>query len=327
MNRAILLLCLVAFAFAPSVKAQSSTQPAIVFATVEQGRERLTTRDDFVERLSPFDRAARLKTDREVSEQDYLEFVRNRVLAWTADEKLLIESAWADLAPRLSEMALPFPDTVYFVKTTGEEEGGQEYTRGKVIVFPKSALTGTSKASIEATIAHELFHVLSRNAPELREKLYAVIGFQSCGEIPFPSALASRKLTDPDAPRLDHCIALRRNGNSIWAIPLVYSISAHYDVAEGGTFFKHGDLKFLVVQRANSTASPAAYDLNNPELLAVNQIEGLFEQVGRNTTYIIHPEEILADNFRLLLLGKTDVPSPEILHNLVEVLRSGSAGK
>jgi hypothetical protein len=35
----------------------------IDFTTVAQGRELLTTRDDFVMRMSPLDRAARMKTD------------------------------------------------------------------------------------------------------------------------------------------------------------------------------------------------------------------------------------------------------------------------
>jgi hypothetical protein len=44
------------------------------------------------------------------------------------------------------------------------------------------------------------------------------------------------------------------------------------------------------------------------------------EQVGRNTQYIIHPEEILADNFALLVLGESKIPTPEILQKMREVL-------
>ena len=45
------------------------------FATVEQGKELLTKRDAFVERLSAFDRAARIKTDKAVSEEEFLQHV------------------------------------------------------------------------------------------------------------------------------------------------------------------------------------------------------------------------------------------------------------
>src|SRR5688572_12232333 len=70
-------------------------ETTVVFATVDQGREILTTRDDFVRRLSPFDRQARLKTDRAVTEAEYLAFVGNHVLAWSDDERETVESALA----------------------------------------------------------------------------------------------------------------------------------------------------------------------------------------------------------------------------------------
>lgn len=77
-------------------------------------------------------------------------------------------------------------------------------------------------------------------------------------------------------------------------------------------------MKFLIVQRIGN--SPGTYDMSNPVLLDVRQVRGFYEQVGRNTNYIIHPEEILADNFSLLLLGKTKVRSPEIQQKIAAVL-------
>jgi hypothetical protein len=49
-------------------------------------------------------------------------------------------------------------------------------------------------------------------------------------------------------------------------------------------------------------------------------------QIGRNTPYTIHPEEILAENFALLVRGETDVPSPEVLRRMEDVLRGDVAG-
>jgi hypothetical protein len=284
-----------------AAQAQPLKRPVIAFATIEQGRKLLSQKDDFVTRLSPFDRAARMKTDRNVSQRDYLRFVRGNVLAWTPAEEVAVESAWAGLEPKLTEMLLPFPEKIYFVKTTGAEEGDQEYTRANALIFPESALAAAKLPSLKATIAHELFHVLSRNAPELRDELYAVIGFRPCGEVPFPPALVSRRITDPDAPR--------------------------NDVAKGGQFFQYAQLKLLVVQRAGDSPSATAhYDPANVRLLDVDQVHGFYEQVGRNTNYTIHPEEILADNFRLLLLGEADVRSPEVLQNLATALKH-SQGK
>src|SRR5262249_18839439 len=63
------------------------------FASVADGKRILMTRDAFVERMSPFDRAARLKTDREVPEDEYLAFVATAVLEWDDREREQVQSA------------------------------------------------------------------------------------------------------------------------------------------------------------------------------------------------------------------------------------------
>ena len=293
--------------------------PAISFATIDQGRKLLTPRDEFVARLSPFDRAARMKTDKDVSEGEYLAFVASNVLEWSPEEKSAVEAAWSGLLPKMAELHVPLPRTILFVKTTGAEEGNAEYTRGTGIVLPGSALAPSKRENLPALIAHETFHVLSRNAPQLRERLYSIIGFQPCGEIPFPPGLASRRITNPDAPLNDHCIFVKYGLGAVWVVPLLYSKSPRYDVAKGGPFFDYLQLNFLVLDKIPALVS-APYNTESPILLDIKEIDGFYDKVGRNTEYIIHPDEILADNFRLLLLGKTDVASPEILRNLARAL-------
>ena len=43
-----------------------------------------------------------------------------------------------------------------------------------------------------------------------------------------------------------------------------------------------------------------------------------FRQIGRNTSYIIHPEEVLADNFSMMVLGRKEIPNPEIVEAIRE---------
>ena len=47
----------------------------------------------------------------------------------------------------------------------------------------------------------------------------------------------------------------------------------------------------------------------------LTQLNGFLEQVGLNTRYLIHPEEIIADNFAALVTDQ-DVESPELLTRL-----------
>jgi hypothetical protein len=312
------VLCIV-FLMPTIVGAQAPNLPAISFATIEQGIAILTNRDDFVSRLSAFDRAARMKTDHDVTEQEYLAFVAKNVLAWTPNEQDAVQSAFNGLTAKLSDLNLPFPKTILFIKTTGDEEGHAEYTRANAIILPQNALAANRRSALQGTIAHELFHVLSRNAPDLRERAYAVIGFQPCGEIPFPPTLAARRITNPDAPKNDHCIRVASGPTSIWAVPILFSKSDHYNPANGGEFFDYLDFEFLVVEKSGSHAT---YDPSKVTLLGVGQIQGFYEQVGRNTDYVIHPEEILADNFEYLLIGRPNLPSPDIQRRLAAALRS-----
>jgi hypothetical protein len=296
------------------------------FATAEQGKKILTARDDFVRRMSPFDRAARLKTDREVSEKEYLAFVGKNVLAWTAAEKQKVVASFKGAGPELRSLSLPFPKKVLFIKTTGKEEGGAAYTRANAIVFPKDVLRGPS-AGIRKTICHELFHVLSRANPDLRHKLYAAIGFQKCREVAFPSGLASRKITNPDAPKNDHCIRLKVDGMDQWVVPILFSRTEKYDTERGGEFFHYLEFRLLLVERKKGSSSvKPMYDGENPKLAGLHQVSGFFEQVGRNTGYIIHPEEILADNFALLVIRQGNLPSPEIIEKMKEILKKEAAG-
>lgn len=292
----------------------------VVFATVQQGKEILGRQDDFVKRMSPFDRAARIKTDKTVSEKEFLAFVTRNVLSWTPDEIAKVEAALRALKPKLAELSLKFPEEVYVVKTTGTEEGGAAYTRGNALVLPKSELRAT-KAQLQRLLAHELFHILSRNNPALRERLYAAIGFKPCNEIELPAELKPRKITNPDAPKNDHLIRVSLDGKTVPVVPILFSSRADYDARTGREFFAYLRFQLLVVERdAGAEKMRPVYSGRNPRLVGVEDVSGFFEQVGRNTGYIIHPEEILADNFAILVTGRGNVPSPDILKKMLQVL-------
>jgi hypothetical protein len=323
MRYVLIILALFVFRPAPGIAGiKLDDKTDIMLASVDEGVKTLTSRDDFVQRLSPFDRAARMKTTEYVSEEKYLEFVSKNVLQWNKDDKKLVSDVFSDIAPLFKEMVLPWPEKILIIKTSGKEEGGAAYTRSNAVVIPESMLKSDQRQNLRRTMCHELFHILSRKNPELRDKLYQAIGFYKCKEIEFPPQFASRKITNPDAPINDHCIKLKLGKDSIWAIPILVSKSEKYDLAQGGEFINYISLGFLVISKDNSTVlKNVTYDKNNPQIVGVNDVTGFYEQVGKNTQYIIHPEEILADNFAALVLGNKNVPSPEIIEKMKAVLK------
>jgi hypothetical protein len=262
-----------------------------------------------------------MKTNNDVSEENYLKFVGTNVLAWNDAEKQKVTSAFQGIQAELESLSLPFPKQVFVVKTTGNEEGGADYTRANVIVITRDHLAAPM-AKIQKTMSHELFHILSRANPDLREELYTTIGFVKCDDVALPVELRSRKITNPDAPRNDHCVRLQVGGKGYWAIPILFSSSEKYDPERGGEFFDYLQFQFLLVDRDENTSMvKPIYDGQKPKLVGLQEVAGFFEQVGRNTDYIIHPEEILADNFSLLVLQEHNLPSPAIIKKMENILK------
>lgn len=302
----LILLCLML----PQVSRAAEPSP-FQFASQEQGRSVLAVRDEFVERLSPFDREARLKSSTEISESQYLAFVAASVLPWEeGPAKARVSSAIQSVTARLAELGLVVRQDILIIRTTGKEEGGAAYTRGGAIVLPDTIL-GDTRQDLVKLISHETFHVLTRNSKRLRSLTYKVIGFTPCPEFRFPPDLAGRKITNPDAPRNDYCIDVLYRGVAARAVPILYASKPRYDPAKGGEFFE-----YLVFQLALVSGNAA------PQMVGVGDVQGYFEKVGRNTDYIIHPEEILADNFALLVSKASAPPSPAIPAELLKAMQS-----
>jgi hypothetical protein len=81
-----------------------------------------------------------------------------------------------------------FPKTILLIKTTGDEEGGQQYTRANAIVLNHNILMEGHEKELRQCIARELFHVLSRQNPDLREKFAQSLDFRNEGRHRRPPA-------------------------------------------------------------------------------------------------------------------------------------------
>jgi len=294
----------------------------IELASIERGRDVLGTRDDFVARLSPFDRASRLKSAGAVSEAEYLAFTTAAAREWSNDERARLASAFAAIQPKLAELLPELDKPILLIKTSGEEEGGAGYTRGNAVMLPQAL---ADAKDLQRLLAHEIFHVVSRNKPELKRALYATIGFEPCGEVALPAALAARKMTNPDAPVNEHCIQVQVDGSTVWGMPILLSREERFDPAAGVPFFGYLTLSMLLVERDGASSRPVLRD-GAPVLVPFKRVGGLQEKIGRNTGYVIHAEEILASNFELLVLGAPDAPSPELLERIRAVL-VGAVGR
>lgn len=289
----------------------------VEFATAAEGARLLSTRDDFVDEMSPFDRGARLKTDRDVTEAEYLAFAGKQARDWTAAEKARLEEILGAFREKTSRLNLPLPPAVFFIKTTGHEEGMAAYCRGASVILPQGLVDGDPK-QLSDTVFHELFHVYRSHDPGRRVALYRILGFAPSAAIPLPEPLARRKLTNPDAPRIDSVIRVKVDGVATPVTPVLLGDGDRYDVSRGGEFFQQMKFRLLVLDEKDGRFRPAG---ETPRLLEPSQVPDYLDQTGRNTGYVIHPEEILADNFVQLVNGRTDAPTPRILWEMDTLLK------
>jgi hypothetical protein len=301
---------------------QSALAQEIVFASVADAQQILGRSDSYSQRMSTFDRAVRMGVRHDPDEQEYLAFASGAATAWPEDERAAVEAAYRDIERAIARLRLPLPARVYFVRTSGIEDAHAAYTRQNAIMLPVGMLKTMTGPALRRLVAHELFHVATRAHPELVDPLYAAIGFHRCGEVALPPGLASRRITNPDAPRDEHCIRVALRSESAWALPVLVSTASRDEILAGGGFLEYVTLVLLLVDAPQPGTVSRPRPHKDAAVVGVEDVTGFFEQIGRNTQYIIHPEEIVSDNFALLALGTRDVPSPHILLAIEKVLAS-----
>lgn len=289
------------------------------FASAEEGRRLLTKTDTYAAALSPFDRQAKTGSRQPVDTPAFLDHAGRQVLQWKPDERQRLARIVGRLAEKLAPFDLQLPATVLLVRTTGREESDAAYSRGAGIVLSNSQLT-MSDGALERLVAHELFHVVSRNNPDLRRKLYAIVGFHPCREVPLPAELAARRITNPDAPGLDCWVELTVDGRPARCVPLLLADGPYQPDLEP-SFFSYLQFRLLVVAGEGDDLRPVVRD-GRPVLVDPRDAPDYLDRVGRNTGYIIHPEEVLADNFSFLVEGRTGLPNPEIPARIRDLLTS-----
>ena len=288
----------------------------IHFATVEEAKAILAKRDVYIEGLSPFEREAKIKKAGPVSTGQFVEFIQDQALEWSDEEKAKLREVIAAAKPKLAKFAKHLPKRITLIKTTGKDEGGTPYTRGTSIILPKRR-AGQSAKGLERLFYHELFHIISRRNIRLRDELYKVIGYEKCGMVSLPGDMMPRRISNPDAPVVEHCIRVSRDGETYWVAPVLFSRTPRYDPETGGTFFRYLEFRLMVIDRKSAKATLKD---SKPLLLKPDAVEGFYEQIGRNTGYIIHPEETLANNFVHLMLKKQDLKNPEIPKKIEQLL-------
>ncbi len=255
--------------------------------------------DAYTAEHTPFDLAVRLGGEG-FKERDYLAASAKNVRNWPQKEATAIRAAFAEIHKKAEadHLALHVPDTVKFIKTTAAEEFGAEgWTRGNRIMLHTEAQPISTHL-----VAHELWHVISRYNADLRNEAYAVFGFKPCNNVVYKPAMHNRIITNPDCPFIAHYITIKdKNGTKHDGALMFYSKA---DFKPGHNFMQdYADIGLLEITGDDGHKTPLLKD-GEPVVLELETMPDLFAQVGKNTEYLLHIEEVAAEHFSALMTGK-----------------------
>lgn len=304
----------------PPVETPLHGETVVRLATVAEGARRLEEPDVFSRAMSRFDREVRLGRREMADEADVLRHAAAQVIPWSDTDRATALTALASLSGKLKPFSIPLPPSILLIQTNGKDEGAAAYCRYPAIIVPNQ-IVARGAAGLESLLCHELFHIISRHDVQLRQRLYRIVGFESCEPIAAPDALRDRKITNPDAPLWDTVIQLKLPTGPLNATPVLVASVERFDPTAGGTLFKYLQFRLLEVEPGEGGAWRVKLVDGQPRLTDPKSLDEYHQKIGKNTGYIIHPDEILADNFLYLVMGREKLPTPEI----VERLRSAFA--
>ncbi len=305
----------------------------ILFADANEAGKILATKDEYIKSYTPFDRSIRMKTEKAVSQEEFINFISSQAMEWTGSEIIRMEEVIKSAASKLEPFNLKLPGTILLIKTTGAEESNAGYCRRNAIILPQIMLSPQNISfqqkmllqqnnTLEHIFIHELFHIYMIHNPELREKFYGIVGFQKCNPVELPEKLKKIEITNPELPKDEYYIELIYKDGTINVMPII-TIPDYYYRGQGG-IFESLKVQLLAVEKTNDTWQYKSNDTGEPVLFELNELPNYRRETGDNTGYVIHPEEILAENFVLLVQGSQSVQSKWVIEEMDKLFQSVS---
>lgn len=287
------------------------------FATREEGIGLLMSETDYFRNMSQADLDFRLRKNGAAPEE-LLAAAPDQIMDFTEEEMARVSGIMDEIEAEIREKGyhLPELDEITFVKSDMSlemEAGG--YTHKTHIFLSKIVLAYPPEKDyyVKELVCHELFHCITRSSREFREKMYKIIGFTLNDTDYEPGELLrSILLSNPDVEHHDAHGLFTAYGEardffvvSVFTEPFSESIENP---------FRETDILFIPV------SDPDDY-------YTKEEISDFWDHFGKNTLYVMDPEECLADNFAFVLTfgpeGRDGSawPSPEIIDQIIAVLQ------
>ncbi len=313
---------------------------AATVAILDDDKDKFFTKVGDLDMSIQMKRAYPPKTRTLKIKEDYKDFLRRDVVSFKKSERALVKKCLTR-ATLLCNKINPtiVPPEIELIKTKANHYGqGAYYTRENRIIIPFNALVtkGRSTSEVEdaltQTLLHEIFHIYSRYNADKRRQLYGLIGFKNIAGFPLAmdEPLKQRLLLNPDGIDMAQVMDLQSDSSKVSVVPIITANETQYNDAKPD-FFSYVKFDLYQVVRGRGGIQVLSND-DGTSTIDLKSQRDFFRKIGDNTDYIIHPDEVLADNFMILALSQNDAKridklSPDgksLIRKIDEVLRLGA---
>lgn len=310
MNRIIVLLiisftglCFTCRRMAPTLTQQKEV---LIFLDSLEALKAITMDDaeGFFKHINATDIAIQMKRNLRDLGQDpvntYIDFLKSEVVSFNTEDKENLTRVWSQVLKQTHAVNGRINLPVQLVKIKTRHYGENVfYTRGNTIFIPENVLTQFNASVLHPIMLHEWWHILSERYPDLRDSIYLVFGFKKHNlSLKFPEKLKNRLLTNPDGADLSYAIPIE---GGQWLMPIIFSVGNEY-LPQKLNFMGHLQMEVVKIKQDGIIEYPS-----NPSTAdQAREMEVFFNKIGDNTQYIIHPDEIAADNFMLALIAYSE---------------------
>jgi hypothetical protein len=282
--------------------------------------------EGFFSKIQAIDVAIQLKDNALLKDADYLNkyktSLKTQASSFSKSESETISMVADEAIALFKSINLELPTKFQLCKIKTEHYGKDVYyTRGNAIFIPDNIFVNFKKDEQLPIMLHEIWHVISEANPAVRDKMYGLIGFNKHHmQIKYPESLKKLLLTNPDGAHDDYAITLQGGKK---ALPIILSGKEKFDAANP-SLFNH--LKFELYGIDDKGSIEMNVDLSSK--LTNEQQASFFSKIKDNTQYIIHPDEIIADNVMLAILAnksgdytKFNVQGKVLIEQVLNVLK------
>ena len=302
---------------------KNNTKIKYRFTDVKEAQELYLSNTKYLNNLNQYDLDYRLNK-KNATLEEFKSFGASQMREFTENEKKLISEQILEMEKTLEhqKMSLPFDEVIIFIKSTQKEENGslaythstQIYLGEEVIETMKNESNIEIKFEIDQLFWHEIFHCMTRTNTVFRKEMYKIINFTVMDkDFIIPKEIYEISISNPDVEHHDSYATFNINGKNIDCY-MVLTVSKPFE-KPGDSFFNC--LQFSIVPIDSKG-----------EFYLPGDIQNFWEIFGRNTSYVIDPEECLADNFSFAILYQKyekflgSKKSPEIIKKIINYLKN-----